>query len=126
MGIFQGASFFCELGVRGSLWGLFWGFWRDHAPGYGAAMHRRAHPSQVTAPRKRPAQREILVEAERLDGDGQGVSSPTSAPQLCVHVPGLLPGERAIVEVLHVSPHAAAEAPTGSASAWARVKTRLN
>lgn len=92
-------------------------------------MQRKEGLAKVTQARTDEAagiaRHELSVEATELFRDGSGLCSAPSAPHLCVHVPGLLPGEHAVVEVLHESPHFATQTPT-RVSAWGRIKRRLN
>jgi 23S rRNA (uracil1939-C5)-methyltransferase len=57
----------------------------------------------------------LAVEGERLDENGAGVAE---AGDHRIHVPGLLPGERATAQVEHVSPHRR----DGQRQAWARLE----
>lgn len=62
-----------------------------------------------------------MVVAEQLDQSGAGVGYAEHAPDqsaLLLHVPGLLPGERATARVLHQSPH--------RKEAWAELLRRDN
>jgi 23S rRNA (uracil1939-C5)-methyltransferase len=87
-----------------------------------------------------PARARILVEAQELGDGGEGVcyaqgqsgengSQPLSGigrGAIRIHVPGLLPGERAQVEVEHVSPHRPEARKDARKDAWGRVVRRLN
>lgn len=82
-----------------------------------AAEHFPPHPVAAphAGPRRLRVGAELSVLCQTLDANGCGVGSAmdagrrgaaeTLAPAPQVHVPNLLPGERAYVKVVHVSPH---------------------